>query len=64
MLEKKSPNIVIKRTTIILTNPYNQRSSTNLTMLEKNHLTWSEKKPSKLHKKVTILERGPSNMVT
>ena len=32
-------------------------------MLEKNHLTWLEKKPNKLHKKVTILERGPSNMI-
>ena len=50
MLIKDLPNMVSKRTIIILTNSYNQRNNTNLTMLEKNHLTWLEKKPSKLHK--------------
>ena len=50
MLVRDSPNMVSKRTIIILTNSYNQGNNTNLTMLEKNHLTWLEKKPSKLHK--------------
>ena len=50
MLVRDSPNMVSKRTIIILTNSYNQRNNSNLTMLEKNHLTWLEKKPSKLHK--------------
>ena len=50
MLVRDSPNMVSKRTIIILTNSCNQRNNTNLTMLEKNHLTWLEKKPSKLHK--------------
>ena len=50
MLVRDSPNMVSKRTIIILTNSCNQRNNTNLTMLEKNHLTWLEKKPNKLHK--------------
>ena len=51
MLVKDSPNMVSKRTIIILTNPYTQCNNTNITMSEKNHLTWLEKKPNKLHKK-------------
>ena len=51
MLVKDSPNMVSKRTIIIPTNSYSQRNNPNLTMLEKNHLTWLEKKPSKLHKR-------------
>ena len=50
MLVRDSPNMVGKRTIIILTNSYNQRNNTNLTMLEKNHLTWLEKELTKLHK--------------
>ena len=64
MLVKDSPNMVSKRTILILTNPYTQCNNTNITMLEKGSSNMVRKETNQIHKKVTILERGPSNMVT